>query len=39
VAVHGEIWNAVSLSGIISKGAKVRIVSLENLTLRVEKSK
>lgn len=39
VAVHGEIWNAVSLSGTISKGAKVRVVSLENLMLRVEQVK
>jgi membrane-bound serine protease (ClpP class) len=39
VRVHGEIWNAVSLSGTISKGAKVRVVSLHNLTLHVEQAK
>ncbi|MGA3243426.1 MAG: nodulation protein NfeD [Bacteroidota bacterium] len=36
VKVHGEIWNAVSVSGKIPKDARVKIVGLENLTLRVE---
>ncbi|MGH2568960.1 MAG: NfeD family protein, partial [Bacteroidota bacterium] len=36
VRVHGEIWNATSTSGKITKGEKVKVVSLENLTLRVE---
>jgi membrane-bound serine protease (ClpP class) len=36
IKVHGEIWNAVSVSGRIPKDARVKIVGLENLTLRVE---
>jgi membrane-bound serine protease (ClpP class) len=36
VKVHGEIWNAVSVSGRISKDVKVRVVGVDNLTLRVE---
>ena len=36
VKVHGEIWNAVSVSGKIPKDARVKIIGLENLTLRVE---
>ncbi len=36
IRVHGEIWNAVSVSGGIPKDARVKIVGLENLTLRVE---
>jgi membrane-bound serine protease (ClpP class) len=39
VRVHGEIWNAVSDSGKISKDAKIRVVSVENLTLHVEEFK
>jgi membrane-bound serine protease (ClpP class) len=36
VRVHGEIWNAVADSGKINKDAKIRVVSVENLTLHVE---
>ena len=36
VKVHGEIWNAVSVSGKIAKDGRVKIVGIENLTLRVE---
>ena len=37
VRIHGEFWNAESVSGTIKKGERVRVVSLVNLTLRVEK--
>lgn len=36
VRIHGEIWNAVSVSGKIAKDASVRVVAMENLTLHVE---
>jgi membrane-bound serine protease (ClpP class) len=36
VIIHGEIWNAVSVSGKIPKDADVRVVSIESLTLHVE---
>lgn len=36
VRVHGEIWNAISDSGKIARQAKIRVVSVENLTLHVE---
>jgi membrane-bound serine protease (ClpP class) len=36
VWVHGEIWQAESLSGTINKKAKVRVAQLRNLTLLVE---
>ena len=36
VRIHGEIWNAVSISGSIGKGEKVRVTELKNLTLYVE---
>ena len=36
VRVHGEIWNAVSVSGPIAQGSKIRVASVDNLTLRVE---
>jgi membrane-bound serine protease (ClpP class) len=38
VRVHGEIWNAVSVSGRISKDVKVRVVAVDDLKLRVEKA-
>jgi len=37
VMVHGEIWQAESLDGIISKGEKVRVVGITNLTLQVKR--
>lgn len=36
VMVDGEIWNAESLAGNISKGEKVRIKEMKNLKLYVE---
>jgi membrane-bound serine protease (ClpP class) len=36
VRIHGEIWNAVSISGSIGNGEKVRVTELKNLTLYVE---
>ncbi|RLE38712.1 hypothetical protein DRJ17_03200 [Candidatus Woesearchaeota archaeon] len=37
VRVLGEIWRARSLSGVIKKGEKIRVVKREGLTLLVEK--
>lgn len=37
VRVHGEIWNAESISGKIGKGEKVRVKEIVNLTLKVER--
>ena len=37
VRVHGEIWTAESTSGLIERGAKIRVMSIYNLTLRVER--
>ncbi len=39
IKVHGEIWNAIAVSGKIPKDARVKIVGLENLTLRVEEAR
>mgnify|MGYP001084326548 FL=1 len=36
VFVHGEIWSAVSTSGPIPKGARVRVVRVDAMTLAVE---
>lgn len=36
VRVHGELWNAVSVSGEIARGEKVRVREMKNLTLYVE---
>ena len=36
IRVHGEMWNAESLSGRIEKGRKVRVKRIENLKLYVE---
>jgi len=38
VRVHGEIWDAVSVSGKISRDTKVRVVAIDDLKLRVEKA-
>jgi membrane-bound serine protease (ClpP class) len=35
VFVHGELWNAVA-PGSIEAGAKVRVVGVDRLLLRVE---
>jgi membrane-bound serine protease (ClpP class) len=37
VFIHGELWNAVS-DQVIEEGAKVRVVDVENLILRVERA-
>jgi membrane-bound serine protease (ClpP class) len=36
VSILGEIWNAVSVSGIINIGERVRVKEVKNLTLYVE---
>ena len=36
VSIHGEIWNAISVSGMINTGEKVRVKEVKNLTLYVE---
>lgn len=36
VRVHGEVWNAESISGMISKGEKVRVAGIKDLKLFVE---
>lgn len=36
VHVHGEIWQAESLSGKIEAGRKIRIISMKNFRLTVE---
>ncbi len=38
VRVHGEVWNAESISGMISKGEKVRVAGIKDLKLFVEPS-
>ncbi len=37
VRVHGEIWNAESVSGKIAKGEQVQVKEIHNLKLKVEK--
>ncbi|MCU7550684.1 nodulation protein NfeD [Chitinophagaceae bacterium LB-8] len=37
VLLHGEIWKAVSNSGIIEKGAKIRVINRKGFTLYVER--
>ena len=34
--MHGEIWNAESVSGLINKGEKIRVIGIKNLKLYVE---
>jgi len=36
VRVHGEIWQAESLTGTINKNVRVRVAGIKNLTLQVE---
>lgn len=38
VRVHGELWNAESTSGKIAKGERVKVVAVDNLSLRVERT-
>lgn len=39
VRVHGELWNAESVSGNIEKGKKIIVKAIHNLTLYVEQMK
>jgi len=36
VFIHGEIWNASSVSGPIAEGARVRVIRVDELRLTVE---
>ncbi len=36
VHVHGEIWNAESISGVIAEGQKIRVTGIKDLKLFVE---
>ena len=36
--VHGELWNAESLDGTVSKGTKVKVTQVSNLKLMVRKT-
>jgi membrane-bound serine protease (ClpP class) len=36
VRIHGEIWNAISISGMIRIEERVRVRDVKNLTLYVE---
>jgi membrane-bound serine protease (ClpP class) len=36
VRMHGEIWQATSLAGIIQPGQPVKVIAIQNLTLQVE---
>lgn len=36
ILVHGEIWRATSMEGTISKGARVRVETMENMHLKVK---
>lgn len=38
VMMHGELWNAQSINGIIHKGEKVVIVKIEGMKLTVKRS-
>jgi membrane-bound serine protease (ClpP class) len=39
VRIHGELWNAESLDGTVSKGTKVKVTQISNLKLMVRKIK
>jgi membrane-bound serine protease (ClpP class) len=36
IRIHGELWKAESVSGIIGQGLKVRVKAIKDLTLYVE---
>jgi membrane-bound serine protease (ClpP class) len=38
VFLHGELWQAESMSGIIQAGEKIRVKSMKGFTLFVEKA-
>jgi len=37
VKIHGEIWNAVSLDGVIKRGTKITVAEADKLVLKVHK--
>jgi membrane-bound serine protease (ClpP class) len=37
VNIQGEIWNAISISGMVAVGEKLRVKEVKNLTLYVER--
>ncbi|HLC42066.1 MAG TPA: nodulation protein NfeD [Methylomirabilota bacterium] len=39
VLIQGELWKAVAASGEIQEGARVRVLGIENLTLRVTEAR
>ncbi|MHB8581341.1 MAG: NfeD family protein [Ignavibacteriaceae bacterium] len=39
VRVHGEIWNAESVEGNISKGDKILVTEISNLNLKIRRAK
>ena len=38
VNIHGEIWNAISISGMVAVGEKLLVKEVKNLTLYVDRS-
>lgn len=38
VQVNGDVWNAESISGLINKGEKIKVIGIKGLTLLVEKT-
>jgi membrane-bound serine protease (ClpP class) len=38
VAIHGELWRAVAEGEPVDAGARVRVVSVDGLTLKVVKN-
>jgi membrane-bound serine protease (ClpP class) len=38
VRAHGEIWNATSEEGDIPSGAKIKVVAVDNLRLKVKRT-
>jgi membrane-bound serine protease (ClpP class) len=39
IRIHGELWQAESISGTINKDERIRVVEIQNLKLRVEQIK
>ena len=37
IKIHGEIWNAQSIEGSISKGSKIIVTGISNLKLQIKK--
>ncbi len=38
IKIHGELWNATSLDGVVKEGSTVKVESVENLKLNVRKA-